>query len=150
MGGLVMGSVVEGNPTVGVGFNLDAEGAESTIEALGLDYDQVRSGQHNLTDDQIDTLLDQTVNAAITDARSVVPNFDALPDDKQTVVVDMVFNLGVEGFSEFVHAIQAIANQDWATASQQMQDSAWFRQVGNRATADVNLMAGRIRATQFA
>jgi len=133
-----------------VGFNLDAAGAQAAIEALGLDFVQVRSGEQILSDDQIDRLLDQTVNRAIQGARQVVPNFDALPHDKQIVVVDMVFNLGVHGFSQFVHAIQAVNNQDWATAAQQMQQSAWFRQVGARASADVNLMAGRITATQFA
>jgi len=81
-----------GHPTVGVGFNLDASGAQGAIEALGLDYDQVRSGQQTLTDDQIDALLGQTVNAAIGGSRTAVSNFDALPDDKQIVVVDMVFN----------------------------------------------------------
>ena len=135
---------------MGVGFNLDAAGAQAAIEALGLDFVQVRSGEQILSDDQIDRLLDQTVNRAIQGARQVVPNFDALPHDKQIVVVDMVFNLGVHGFSQFVHAIQAVNNQDWATAAQQMQQSAWFRQVGARASADVNLMAGRITATQFA
>lgn len=144
------GCVVLGHPTVGVGFNLDATGAQAAIEALGLDYDQVRSGGQTLTDDQIDTLLDQTVNGAIQGSRQVVPSFDSLPDDKQVVIVDMVFNLGAHGFSQFVHAIQAVNNQDWATAAQQMQQSAWFRQVGARASADVNLMAGRITATQFA
>jgi GH24 family phage-related lysozyme (muramidase) len=144
------GSVVEGHPTVGVGFNLDAPGAQAAIQVLGLDYNQVRSGGQTLTDDQIDTLLDQTVNQAIQGARQVVPSFDSLPDDKQVVIVDMVFNLGVRGFSQFVHAIQAVNSQDWATAAQQMQQSAWFRQVGARASADVNLMAGRITATQFA
>jgi GH24 family phage-related lysozyme (muramidase) len=144
------GSVVEGHPTVGVGFNLDAPGAQAAIQALGLDYNQVRSGGQTLTDDQIDALLDQTVNQAIQGARQVVPSFDSLPDDKHVVIVDMVFNLGVHRFSQFVHAIQAVNIQDWATASQQMQQSAWFRQVGARASADVNLMAGRITATQFA
>ena len=38
------GCVVLGHPTVGVGFNLDANGAQAAIEALGLDYNQVRSG----------------------------------------------------------------------------------------------------------
>ena len=144
------GCVALGHPTVGVGFNLDANGAQAAIEALGLDYDQVRSGEQTLTDDQINALLDQTVNLAIQGAQQVIQNFDALPDDKQIVVVDMVFNLGVHRFSQFVHAIQAVNIQDWATASQQMQQSAWFRQVGARASADVNLMAGRITATQFA
>ncbi len=147
---MTAGCAVVGHPTVGVGFNLDANGAQAAIEALGLDYEQVRFGQQSLTDDQIDALLDHTVNKAMQGAVQLVPNFDALPDDKQIVIVDMVFNLGVARFSEFVHAIQAMRSHDWATAAQQMQQSAWFRQVGARASADVNLMAGRMTATQFA
>jgi len=137
-----------GHPTVGVGFNLDANGARDRIAALGLDYDQVRSGVQSLTDARIDTLFDQSLNQAVHGAREVIPSFDALPDDKQIVIIDMVFNLGVGGFREFVHAIQAINNQDWATAAQQMQQSAWFHQVRARASADVNVMSGAATTDQ--
>ena len=140
-------SVVQGHPTVGVGFNLDAAGAADAIYALGLDYFEVRCGLQILSDDQVDALFGQSVNQAIESARPLIPNFDDLPDDKQIVVVDMIFNLGAGGFGEFVHTIQAINDQDWATAAQQMQDSEWYQQVGARAVADVNLMAGVITAT---
>ena len=133
-----------GHPTVGVGFNLDANGAQAAIQVLGLDYQQVRAGTQLLTDDQIDTLLGQTVNQAVSDAHKPIPAFDSLPSDKQIVIVDMVFNLGLAGFSKFLQTIKAINAQDWQTASQQMQQSAWFKQVGNRAKADVELMAGSI------
>ncbi len=133
-----------GHPTVGVGFNLDANGARAAIAALGLDYAQVRAGTQLLTDPQIDTLLDQGLNLAVSDVHTPVPAFDSVPADKQIVVVDMIFNLGLAGFSKFVQAIKAIDAQDWQTASQQMQQSAWFNQVSDRAKADVDLMAGRI------
>ena len=133
-----------GHPTVGVGFNLDANGAQAAIEALGLNYDQVRAGTQTLTDDQIDTLLQQSVERAANDAPKAVSTFNNVPSDKQIVIVDMIFNLGLAGFSKFAQTIKAINAQDWLTASQQMQQSVWFRQVGNRARADVDLMAGRI------
>jgi len=133
-----------GHPTVGVGFNLDANGAQAAIEALGLDYDQVRAGTQTLTDAQIDALLEQTVNRAVDDAHTPIPGFDNVPGDKQIVIVDMIFNLGLAGFSKFAQTIKAINRQDWLTASQQMQQSAWFHQVGRRAQADVDMMAGRI------
>lgn len=141
---------VQGHPTVGVGFNLDAAGANAAIAALGLDFAQVYSGSQALIDSQIDTLFTQTANQAVENAQQLIPNFNALPQDKQIVVVDMVFNLGMAGFSAFVLTLQAIRNQDWAGAAQQMQNSAWFRQVGQRGQADVNLMAGRMTATQSA
>jgi GH24 family phage-related lysozyme (muramidase) len=139
-----------GHPTVGIGFNLDAAGAQAAIDALGLNYDQVRAGTQILTDAQVNTLFQHSVDKAITGARSVVSHFDALPGDKQIVVVDMIFNLGVAGFSAFRNTIQAINKQDWAAAAQQMQESLWYKQVGARAKADCDLMAGRIAASAFA
>ncbi len=131
-----------GHPTVGIGFNLDVAGAQAAIEALGLDYNAVRSGAQLLTDDQIGTLFSQSLNQAIQDAQTVIPNFDALSDDRQVVVADMIFNLGLGGFSKFKQAIAAINNQDWPTAAQQMQASGWFSQVGDRARANCEVMAG--------
>jgi len=133
-----------GHPTVGVGFNLDANGAQAAIVALGLDYNQVRAGTQLLSDAQIDTLLQQGINQAVSAAHTPIPGFDNVPGDRQIVIVDMIFNLGLAGFSKFVQAIKAINAQDWQTASQQMQQSAWFNQVGRRAKADVNMMAGLI------
>lgn len=138
-----------GHPTVGIGFNLDAAGAQAAIEAVGLDYDEVRAGTQLLTDAQVDALFQQSVNAAIAGARRVLQNFDTIPDDKQIVVVDMIFNLGVAGFAGFRHTIQAIKDQDWTTAAQQMQQSRWYTQVGQRAKADCDLMAGSIAASAF-
>src|SRR5215469_15206290 len=129
-----------GHPTVGVGFNLDANGAQAAVEALGLDYDQVRAGTQILTDAQIDGLFQQSVNKATTGARTVIPSFDTIPGDKQIVIVDMIFNLGVAGFSAFRNTVQAINQQDWASAAQQMQQSLWYKQVGARAKADCDLM----------
>jgi len=133
-----------GHPTVGVGFNLDAAGAQAAIAALGLNYNQVVAGTQLLTDDQIDTLLGQTVNQAVSDSQTAVSTFNSVPGDRQIVIVDMLFNLGLTKFSKFVQTIEAINAQDWQTASQQMQQSAWFNQVGNRAKADVDMMAGRV------
>jgi GH24 family phage-related lysozyme (muramidase) len=129
-----------GHPTIGVGFNLDRNDAKEQIEALGLDYDAVRNGTQSLTDAQIDQLFNHDLDTAIAGAREDVSNFDDLPDDKQQVVIDMVFNLGASGFAEFSNTIDAIENNDWSRAADEMENSAWFGQVGDRAEADVNLM----------
>ena len=131
-----------GHPTVGVGFNLDRADARDKITAFGLDYDKVRSGEQSLTDAQIDTLFASDVDQAISDARDLVSNFDTIPDDKQTVVTDMVFNLGADGFSQFANTIDAIEHEDWGRAADEMQDSAWFEQVGDRGTIDADIMRG--------
>lgn len=142
----------EGYRTVGIGFNLDAGGAQAAIEALGLDYNQVRSGAQVLTDAQVDALFQQSVNTAVQGASGPggpITNFDGVPDDRQIVIVDMIFNLGLTGFSAFKMTIRAINSQDWATAAQQMQQSAWYNQVKNRAKANVAVMAGQTTVVEF-
>ena len=129
-----------GHPTIGVGFNLDRDGAQEAIERLGLNYQDVRDGKVSLTDTQIDTLFYSDVNSAIESARNVVSNFDEIPGDKQTVVADMVFNLGETRFAGFTNMISAIEEENWAGAAGAMQDSRWFNQVGDRGTADVDMM----------
>ena len=131
-----------GHPTIGVGFNLDRSDARAKITALGLDYDQVRNGKQSLSDAQIDTLFDADVDRATSDAQSLVSNFDSIPDDKQVVVTDMVFNMGATTFGTFHDTIDAIENEDWDSAADGMEDSKWFDQVGSRGTIDADIMRG--------
>jgi GH24 family phage-related lysozyme (muramidase) len=129
-----------GHPTIGVGFNLDRNDARNKVETLGLDYDKVRSGAIELTDDQINELFFPDVDAAIDAASEAIANFDDLSDEKQTVLVDMVFNLGAAGFRAFRRMIAAVEAEDWETAASEMENSAWYGQVGPRARAAVKAM----------
>jgi lysozyme len=129
-----------GHPTIGVGFNLDRRDARSKIEALGLNYDDVRAGNTKLTKTQIDTLFDADVDTAIKGAKETVSNFDALDEVRQGVVVDIVFNLGSKGFSKFEKTIDAIEDGDWDRAADELEDSKWYDQVGLRGSDDVDAM----------
>lgn len=60
--------------------------------------------------------------------------FQSLSPVRQDVVTDMVFNIGIGGFSEFKEMIAALASGDFETAAYQMTNSSWARQVGSRAT----------------
>jgi GH24 family phage-related lysozyme (muramidase) len=133
-----------GHPTIGVGFNLDRPDARGHIEDVGLDYDQVRAGLVELSDSQIDRLFDADVDRSIADARTLVANFDSIPETKQKVVVDMVFNLGARGFAAFRNTINAIEQEDWQRAAREMKDSRWYGQVGNRAPANVAVMGAGV------
>ncbi len=129
-----------GHPTVGIGFNLDRADARTAITNLGVDYDALRSGAVELTDQQVTQLFDRDLNQAVAAAERTVSNFNDLPANVQLVVVDMVFNLGEAGFSRFANAIEAIEARDFQRAATEMQDSAWYRQTGTRAQEDVRLM----------
>lgn len=134
----------EGIPTIGVGFNLQKDGAQGRIEALGVEFNQLLAGTVSLTNAQIDTLFNADLDTAMADAAQRVPSFWNLPDDAQLGVVDMVFNLGGPRFSGFVNLIAALSNTppDFLTAAAQMGDSRWAKQVPNRAADDIALVRG--------
>src|SRR5258708_32667170 len=112
-------------PTVGIGFNLDREDAAGKIGALGLDYEQVRAGGQNLTNEQIEALFEADVAQAAAGARQVVSSFDDLTAKTQVVLIDMVFNLGPVGHSHFQDMIAALNAGDSERAALELRESRW-------------------------
>ena len=66
--------------------------------------------------------------------------FDRLDPVRQKVVLDMRFNLGPGGFRGFSKMIAALERDDYDTAADEMVDSAWYHQVGNRSKRLVAMM----------
>ena len=58
------------------------------------------------------------------------------------IVTDLIFNMGPTTFSKFVNTLKFINAQDWANASSNLQQSAWFHQVGRRGRGDVAVLSG--------
>ena len=134
----------KGIPTIGVGFNLTCHGADQSILALGLDYNEVLNGSCTLNDGQIDQLLEASIQLAGAVARNLVPNFDQLPANQQLVMTDLAFNMGQSRLAQFHNTLNSIRKQDWLSASTNLQQSSWFHQVGpaphQRGGADVGVL----------
>jgi len=60
----------------------------------------------------------------------------------QMVLINMAYQLGVEGVSAFKKTILALRNEDYATAGDEMVDSKWFKQTPNRAQRLINRIRG--------
>ena len=58
--------------------------------------------------------------------------FKELSPIRQTVIISMVFQLGVRGFLKFKNTIKAIKNNDFEEACIQMRDSRAYRQTQER------------------
>ena len=101
----------------------------------------------NLTDKGItvaeaDYLLSNDINEACDNIKQVF-DIKALKDfnyDRHMVLVDMMFNLGLSGFMKFKNMIEAIKKGDWAKAADEAENSLWFKQVGERAKRDVEIL----------
>ena len=59
--------------------------------------------------------------------------YEGLTDNRKDVIVEMIFNLGLSRFMMFKKTIIAIENKDFASAADEMLDSRWAGQVGQRA-----------------
>ena len=130
----------KGHPTIGVGFNLDRTGAKAKIEALGLDYAKVKSGEQELSEANIMSLLNDDMDTAVADCQAVFPKFTDLSDVRQRVLADMMFNLGKAKFEGFKKMIAAIKGGDFAKAADEMENSQWYVQVATRGKILVKMM----------
>lgn len=107
-----------GKLTIGVGRNLDDVGI-SENEAM--------------------MLLEIDINKVVSQANSL-PWFIDLSANRQNAILSMIFNVGLGGLLKFENMIEAIKNQDFKKASEEMLNSHWAAQVGDRAKFLADLM----------
>ena len=71
-------------------------------------------------------------NEAVNQAEKLIGN-TIIKNKAAEIIIEMVFQLGMGGVSEFKKMWTALENQDYAEASAQMLDSKWAKQTKNRA-----------------
>lgn len=101
-----------GKLTIGVGRNLDDKG---------------------ITEAEAMVMLDNDIRAITRALSETFSWFIFLDNVRKAVVVSMVFNLGLGGFLKFKNTIAAIRDKDWNKAADNMLQSKWAEQVGQRA-----------------
>lgn len=66
--------------------------------------------------------------------------FHKLSENRQNVIISMIFNMGYSRFSQFKKMIFAIQNEDFTGAAEEMLDSSWSKQVGQRSRDLADMM----------
>lgn len=110
-----------GKWTIGYGFNLDAEAMCSD----GL----------VVNEDMAEFLLKVQVSECVeaVSGSAGVP-YNGIQHVRNAVLHNMCFNLGLFGLLKFKKMLLAFGRYDFETASKEMLDSKWAKQVGSRAT----------------
>jgi len=108
-----------GHLTVGIGRNLSDRGI-STTEAF--------------------YLLDDDILYFSGKLAHYLNFFLKLSENRQIALVDMCFNLGIQGFLNFTQMILALESHDYERAATEMLNSKWAEQVGERATTLANII----------
>ena len=118
-----------GLPTFGIGH-------------LVLDSD-VEHGQEvgtPISEDRVIEAFASDVDVVLKDCAILYPNVEALPEEVQLIIANMMFNMGRPRLSKFKGMKAGVDARDWHKAAKEMVDSNWYRQVTNRAQRLVDRM----------
>lgn len=108
-----------GKLTIGIGRNLESNGISKAEAYFMLENDVIN------------------VMAELDDQ---IPWWRDLSEVRKRVLVDMAFNMGTFGLIKFKKTLEAIHKGDYASAAEEMLDSKWAKQVGQRAITLSNAM----------
>jgi len=118
--------------TVGIGHKILDTDPEKELEIYGVNWEEVPDDQC-ITEDRCYILFQEDVQIAIGGCMNIYNNWDELPQEMQHVLVNMAFQMGQRGLSNFKNMKAAIEEQDFAKAAVEMMDSRWASQTPERA-----------------
>ncbi len=93
-----------------------------------------------ITKEEAMCLLDNDITKVRTEIYQKLPWVATLNIERQNVLFNMAFNLGVPKLLEFKNTLYFIKLGYYETASKHMLNSKWARQVGDRAVRLAKIM----------
>ena len=120
-----------GYPTFGIG-HLVKESDPEQGQSLGT----------AVSSERVAEAFESDIQSVLRDCNVLYSDFHNLPEEAQQVIANMMFNLGRPRLSKFAGMKRGVDARDWNQAADEMVDSAWYRQVTNRA----DRLVERIRA----
>lgn len=106
-----------GNRTIGYGLNLEYMSQERALAFLKFEVDRIRE-----------------------ELPYRIPVFNSLSGNRQDVLIDMAYNLGIEGLLKFKKVLAAITEGNYSRAAYEMSNSLWAKQVGRRSEKLAEMM----------
>jgi len=86
-----------------------------------------------VSEDQCLMYLDQDAKTAVDDCYAIYSNFNVLPGVVKLVLANMAFNIGRSRLSQFVRMNEAVEQLQFNLAADEMVDSRWYHQTGDRS-----------------
>ena len=117
-----------GHWTIACGYNLDANPLHlSNFEIAEFK----KNGITQLISDHLTNLM---ISQVEIDLSKKLKWFDDLDEPRQTVLVNMAYNMGVNGLLKFKDTLHLIEHGDYVGAAREMMVSKWAKQVHGRST----------------
>lgn len=86
-----------------------------------------------ISEKEAECLLVNDIKSARIDCEVVFPNFDCYVKDVRYALINMMFNLGMPKFLGFKNMIRAVKEEAWSKAADEVLNSRYAEQVGDRA-----------------
>jgi lysozyme len=109
-----------GIKTTGIGHNLKAKPLP-------------KNWKYPLNDSQVNWLFEEDLIEVFTGLDKNIPWWRDVSYKRQRVLVNMAFNLGINGLLTFKNTLQAVKSGNYVQAANGMIASKWALQVGDRA-----------------
>lgn len=122
------GQPYRGRLTIGVGRNLDGN------PLTGQEYRFIGHDARALpiTHAQAIYLLDHDIATAHAALDDNIPWWSSLDEIRARVLVDMCFNMAIHKLLGFPHFLTALRDGDHDEAGNELENSLWYKQVGQR------------------
>ncbi len=130
-------------------FNLtkEFEGYSETLYKCPADKWTIGWGRNiedrGISKDEAELMFRNDINHAIRDLAGIFPDLHHMEYPIRTVLVDMMFNMGLPTFRTFKRFIAAAKRHDKPAMIREMKDSAWYTQVGNRSKKLIELLTSK-------
>ena len=111
----------EGHDTIGVGFKVD---------------------DLFLSEKVCDLILEEKLNDLIPRIERKLSWFRYAQDEVKLVIVNMSYQMGLNGVLQFKRALAAMEIKNWEMAADEMLDSHWDRQTSRRANELADIIRG--------
>ena len=131
-----------GIKTVCYGFNLQRSNAQARVKAAGGNWAAIDKVGGCTTQAVCNKLLDVEIQSARTGKKNIFGAKSVGCANADAVLVDLTYNLGQGGLSQFKNFIANIKAKNWKGAASHLQSSLYCKQVGTRCTRNMNYLKG--------
>lgn len=116
------------------------------IETIGVGRNLVDRG---LSDDEINYLLENDIKIITDELDKSFSWWTDLDEVRQRVLCDLAFNLGLPRLHGFAKMLDALKRRDYYTSADELLDSKYAKQVGQRAERLADMLRTGVDSTDF-
>ena len=96
--------------------------------------------QNGISAQEADYLLQNDLDRCQKELNDKLPWFNTLNEPRKGVLIDMCFQLGINGLLKFKNSLELIKNGDWDKAADSLKLSLWAKQVPTRCILNANII----------